>query len=265
MDQTALEMAGYLVDKLRQTPRQSRLIVGLAGSPAAGKSSFCHRLVKNINAALKTSTDASASTDETVTAILVGLDGWHLTRAELSALPDAKLAHERRGIHWTFDGKGYVEFVKALRLPLESFATPSEINAITAPAFSHALKDPTPDAISVYPHHRLVLIEGLYTFLSIEPWSEASALLDERWFLHVAETEACRRLVKRHVETGICSNEEEARLRAEGNDLPSGWSSLPYSSPYNPAADGRFVVENMLRPTRFIESVEDVVLANELL
>ncbi|KAF7359245.1 p-loop containing nucleoside triphosphate hydrolase protein [Mycena sanguinolenta] len=247
MDQTTLELAAYLVDKLRQTPRESRLIVGLAGSPAAGKSSFCHRLMKNINAALKTTNDASAT--ETDTAILVGLDGWHLTRAQLSAFPDAKLAHERRGIHWTFDGKGYVEFVKALRLPLSSPATPSEITAITAPAFSHALKDPTPDAVSVYPHHRLVLIEGLYTFLSIKPWSEASALLDERWFLHVDETEACRRLVKRHVETGICSNEEEARLRAEGNDLPNG----------------RFVVENMLRPTRFIESVEDDGLANELL
>ncbi|KAJ7243371.1 P-loop containing nucleoside triphosphate hydrolase protein [Mycena haematopus] len=247
MDQTAMELAADLVNKLRQTPMESRLIVGLAGSPAAGKSSFCHRLLRNIKVALKTGNDASA-TVETDTAILVGLDGWHLTRAELSAFPDAKLAHERRGIHWTFDGKGYVEFVKALRLPLPSPATPSEIKPITAPAFSHALKDPTPDAISVYPHHRLVLIEGLYTFLSIEPWSEASVLLDERWFLHVDETEACRRLVKRHVETGICLNQEEARLRAQGNDLPNG----------------RFVVENMLQPTRFIESVEDAGFANEL-
>jgi len=241
MEQTTLELAADLVDKLRQTPPESRLIVGIAGSPAAGKSSFCHRLLRNINTTL----EADNASD---IAILVGLDGWHLTRAELSLFPDAKLAHERRGIHWTFDGKGYVEFVKALRLPLSSPASPSDIKVITAPTFSHALKDPTPDAISVHPHHRLVLIEGLYTFLSIEPWSEASALLDERWFLHVDEAEACRRLVKRHVETGICANEEEARLRAEGNDLPNG----------------KFVTENMLQPTRFIESLEDSEMAHEL-
>ncbi|KAF8191440.1 P-loop containing nucleoside triphosphate hydrolase protein [Mycena galopus ATCC 62051] len=248
MDQIALELANFLVNRLRQTPPACRLIVGLAGSPAAGKSSFCHRLLRNINAVLETDEGASAPTIQTDSAILVGLDGWHLTRAELSAFPDPKLAHERRGIHWTFDGKGYVEFVRALRLALPSPESHSDIKPITAPAFSHALKDPTPDAISVYPHHRLILIEGLYTFLSIEPWAEASELLDERWFLHVDETEACRRLIKRHVETGICPNEEEARRRAEGNDLPNG----------------RFVVENMLQPTRFIESVEDMEIAHEL-
>ncbi|KAJ6546974.1 P-loop containing nucleoside triphosphate hydrolase protein [Mycena capillaripes] len=247
MDHIALELAADLVDKLRQTPSESRLIVGIAGSPAAGKSSFCHRLLRNINATLERDADASSKAIQRDSAILVGLDGWHLTRAELSLFPDAKLAHERRGIHWTFDGKGYVAFVKALRLPLSS-PTSSVLKAITAPAFSHALKDPTPDAISVYPHHRLVLVEGLYTFLSIAPWSEASALLDERWFLRVDEAEACRRLVKRHVETGICPNEEEARLRAEGNDLPNG----------------RFVTENMMQPTRFIESSEDSEIAHEL-
>ncbi|KAJ6488491.1 P-loop containing nucleoside triphosphate hydrolase protein [Mycena vitilis] len=250
MDAIALELAADLVDKLRQTSPNSRLIVGIAGSPAAGKSSFCQRLLRSVTVLLERDLEASAPT-QTIrkdSAILVGLDGWHLTRAELSLLPDAKLAHARRGIHWTFDPEGYVAFVKALRLPLPSPALPSELRAITAPAFSHALKDPTPDAVSVYPHHRLVLIEGLYTFLSIAPWSEASALLDERWFLHVNEAEACRRLVKRHVETGICPDEDEARRRAEGNDLPNG----------------RFITENMMQPTRFIESIEDSVIAHEL-
>ncbi|KAJ7915527.1 P-loop containing nucleoside triphosphate hydrolase protein [Mycena leptocephala] len=250
MDLIALELAAILVDKLRQTPPESRFIVGIAGSPAAGKSSFSHRLLRNINDILEGDIGTSSPNTEPIrrdSAILIGLDGWHLTRAALSLLPDAKLAHERRGIHWTFDGKGYVDFVKALRLPLSSPAS-LELKAITAPAFSHALKDPTPDAISVSPHHRLVLIEGLYTFLSIPPWVEASALLDERWFLRVDEAEAGRRLVKRHVETGICPNEDEARLRAEGNDLPNG----------------RFITENMMQPTKFIDSIEDSAIAHEL-
>ncbi|KAJ7491238.1 P-loop containing nucleoside triphosphate hydrolase protein [Mycena latifolia] len=248
MDLVALELAAGLVDKLRQTPPDARFIVGIAGSPAAGKSSFCHRLLTNIDDLLQN--DAAIETIARNSATLVGLDGWHLTRAELSLFPDPKLAHERRGIHWTFDGKGYVAFVQALRLPLSSPGISSDrsVEVITAPAFSHALKDPTPHAISVHPHHRLVLIEGLYTFLSIPPWSEASALLDERWFLRVDEAEACRRLVKRHIETGICLDEEAARIRAEGNDLPNG----------------RFIAENMMQPTRFIESIDDLVIAHEL-
>ncbi|KAJ7090346.1 P-loop containing nucleoside triphosphate hydrolase protein [Mycena belliarum] len=247
MDLIAQELASDLVDKLWQTPLDSRLIVGIAGSPAAGKSSFCQRLLRNINSILENDSSARHS------AILVGLDGWHLTRAELSLFPDPELAHERRGIHWTFDGKGYVAFIHALRLPVSpsSFKTSSvddHVQVITAPAFSHALKDPTPDAVSIHPYNRLVLIEGLYTFLSIPPWSEAAVLLDERWFLRVDEAEACRRLVLRHVETGICPDEETARLRAEGNDLPNA----------------RFVVENMMQPTRFIESVNDPEIAREL-
>ncbi|KAJ7722284.1 P-loop containing nucleoside triphosphate hydrolase protein [Mycena maculata] len=246
MDPIASELATVLVDKLQETPPESRLIVGISGSPAAGKSSFCHRLLKNINALLHEESSATAVPITRDAAILVGLDGWHLTRAELSLFPDPKLAHERRGIHWTFDGKGYAAFVQALRHPLSASST--DLIVITAPAFSHALKDPTPDAISVHPHHRLVIIEGLYTFLNIPPWAEASELLDERWFLRVDEAEACRRLTKRHVETGICADEEGARSRAVGNDLPNG----------------RFIVENMMQPTKFIDSIEDSVMAHEL-
>ncbi|KAJ7267473.1 P-loop containing nucleoside triphosphate hydrolase protein [Mycena rebaudengoi] len=247
MDQAILELAAGLVDKLHQTPPESRLIIGIAGSPAAGKSSFCHRLLKHVNLLLQCGAEAN-SPDGDLAAILVGLDGWHLTRAELSLFPDPKSAHERRGIHWTFDGPGYVTFVQSLRFPLSTPAAPSDIKVIMAPTFSHAIKDPTPDAISIHPHHRLVVIEGLYTCLSVPPWSAASALLDERWFLRVDEDEARRRLMKRHVETGICATEDEARLRADENDLPNG----------------RFVSENMLQPIKFFDSIEDSGLAAEL-
>ena len=98
-------------------------------------------MVKETNALLPTE----------VRAVLVGLDGWYLTRTQLDAMPNAKEAHDRRGIHWTFDGSAYVEFVRALK-QLDNQAV------ITAPTFDHALKDPTPDAISIYPYHRIVVI-----------------------------------------------------------------------------------------------------------
>ena len=157
--------------------------------------------------------------------MLVGLDGWHLTRAQLDAFPDPKLAHDRRGAHWTFDGESYKEFVQQLREPLPeplpSTSTSDCHNIIYAPSFSHELKDPTPRAISIYPHHRLVVIEGLYLFLSIEPWIEAGRLLDERWWVELGEAEARERLVARHVLSGVAKDLEEADWRARENDAPS--------------------------------------------
>ena len=35
---------------------------------------------------------------------MVPLDGWHLPRHTLDTFPDPKLAYDRRGSYWTFDG-----------------------------------------------------------------------------------------------------------------------------------------------------------------
>ena len=177
--------------------------MGIAGSPASGKSTAAQILIQHINAAM-----------QEPKAIVVGLDGWHLTRAQLDSFPDPKLAHDRRGAHWTFDGDAYVEFVRDLKRQGE---------VVLAPSFDHALKDPTPEAISVHPYHRIVVIEGLYAFLSIEPWSSASTLLDERWWIEVDEDRARQRLIKRHVVSGVAKDEDEALWRAEQNDLPSAF------------------------------------------
>lgn len=155
----------------------------------------------------------------TATCILVGLDGWHLTRADLDAMENPKLAHDRRGIHWTFDARGYVSFVKDLRAPISHL--PIDASDITAPSFDHALKDPSPHAVRITPQHRIVIIEGLYTFLSIEPWSEAGSLLDERWYIELEPAEAARRLIKRHVTTGVAKDLTEAQWRSDENDMPS--------------------------------------------
>lgn len=211
-------MIPHCRDSCRTDP-SSRLLIGLAGIPASGKSSFSQLVVDYTNSIFQSSINAQEDEDPseaTNIALVVGLDGWHLTRAQLDALPDPKLAHDRRGIHWTFDGPAYVEFVRCLRRPLTP-TTP----IITAPSFDHALKDPTPNAVSIHPRHRVIIIEGLYTFLSIGPWREGGALLDERWFLEVDVDEAQRRLVKRHVVSGVAKDLEEAVWRAEESDMPS--------------------------------------------
>lgn len=197
----------HLTPFLVSTPPSTRLLVGICGIPASGKSTFAQILVDKTNAL------HGATAPEPV--ILVSLDGWHLTRAQLDLFPSPHLAHARRGAHWTFDAPSYVAFLHALRNPSS--------DAISAPSFDHALKDPTPAAVVVCPHHRIVIIEGLYTLLSIDPWAEGGTLLDERWMIDVDEQGAKERLVKRHVRSGVCADLEEAEWRAEENDMPSKW------------------------------------------
>lgn len=202
-------------------------MIGIAGIPASGKSTLAVLVVGKINQLLDDFRSELPSTPESTRskssrAILVGLDGWHLTRAQLDSMPDPNHAHDRRGSHWTFDAHGYVAFIRELREPVLSGSTAT----ITAPSFDHAVKDPCPHAITILPEHRIIIIEGLYTFLSLPPWVDAGKLLDERWLVELDPTVASNRLVKRHVMSGVAKDPEEAQWRAFENDTPS-WSFHP--------------------------------------
>lgn len=173
-------------------------------------------------------------------------DGWHLPRSALDKFEDVKNAYDRRGAAFTFDGAAFSTFVQSLRSSSlgAGIVVPSQTNdhaassdprseplttgetVLYAPGFSHTLKDPTANAIAIQPHHKVVVIEGLYTFLGIEPWSAASLLLDERWFIDVDPKVARGRLVRRHVVTGVAKDMDEAEWRADNNDIPSEYTPL---------------------------------------
>jgi len=112
------------------------------------------------------------------------------------------------------------------------------------PSFDHAVKDPIPEAVRIMPHHRIIVVEGLYTFLSIEPWCQAAILFDERWFIDVDFAEARRRVMNRHVITGVTEDLEQAMTRADQNDMPNGI----------------FLKECQLAPTMTILNVENPLL-----
>lgn len=150
-------------------------------------------------------------------AAFIPMDGYHLTRAQLSAMPDPHTAHARRGAAFTFDAGSFVELVKALRAPI----TP-ESRTVYAPSFDHAVKDPVEKDISIAQGVRVVVFEGNYVALDEGAWREARDMMDECWFVDVEEDVAARRLVRRHVATGIAANEEEAMERVRNNDLVNG-------------------------------------------
>lgn len=144
------------------------------------------------------------------------MDGYHLTRKQLDAMPNPQEAHARRGAEFTFDGQSYLELVRAVRKQIPGSDT------LYAPSFDHAKKDPIFDDVPILASTRVVIFEGLYLSLDKGPWKEAGELMDEMWFVDVGFETAVQRLVKRHVTSGVAQNPEEAKERAEGSDMRNG-------------------------------------------
>lgn len=145
------------------------------------------------------------------------MDGYHLTRAQLSAMPDPTHAFARRGAAFTFDGEKFLTLVQDLRKPLTA-----DSKSIYAPSFDHAVKDPLDDDIEIPASCRVVFFEGNYLSLDKVPWSTAAGLMDELWFVDVDFEVARGRLVRRHVKAGIAKDKAEAEKRVAENDLING-------------------------------------------
>jgi pantothenate kinase len=170
------------------------------------------------------------------------MDGFHLSRTQLDAMPDPDSAHARRGAAFTFDGNSFLSLVKKLREPVCP-----ETSTLYAPSFDHAIKDPVHNDIAILPSVRIVIFEGNYCSLDKEPWKEAAKLMDELWFVDVDFEVARKRLIHRHVKAGIAKDEKEAEKRADENDL----------------VNGKEIVESRLDVHEVITSQEDVEWAPE--
>jgi pantothenate kinase len=117
-----------------------------------GKTTLSVTITAALNARHAASTGGAIVTP---LAAFVPMDGYHLTRAQLDAMPDPATAHARRGAEFTFDGEGFLKLVQALREPITG-----ETGTILAPSFDHAIKDPKEDDIAVAPTQRIVVFEG---------------------------------------------------------------------------------------------------------
>ncbi|KAH6674488.1 phosphoribulokinase/uridine kinase [Halenospora varia] len=195
--------------KFQNTAPDQRLLIAISGIPGSGKTTLAKEVTTRLNALNTTSTTPMAA--------FIPMDGYHLSRAQLSSMPNPVLAHDRRGAAFTFDGSAFLSLVKAIRIPLTPTSLP-----LYAPSFDHALKDPVLDDIPILPTSRVIVFEGNYLSLNKEPWKEAAGLMDELWFVEVDFEIAGRRLVPRHVKAGIAADEEGAWKRVRENDLVNG-------------------------------------------
>ncbi|KAJ9619630.1 hypothetical protein H2203_008411 [Taxawa tesnikishii (nom. ined.)] len=183
----------------------------------AGKTTLAAIVAKRLNE-LHHNDQPGLGLSEDVAAF-IPMDGYHLSRAQLSAMPDPITAHARRGAAFTFDAPAFLELVKKLREPICP-----ETKTLHAPSFDHATKDPIADDVPISAEARILIFEGNYLSLGTgaPEWKEAAERMDELWFVEVDEQVARERLVKRHVVAGIAKDEEEAGKRADENDLVNG-------------------------------------------
>ncbi|MFD6190758.1 nucleoside/nucleotide kinase family protein [Streptomyces sp. NPDC060275] len=169
-----------LLARARRLPRDGRrAVLGVAGSPGAGKSTLAGHLVRELNGG-----------GEPWVAH-VPMDGFHLADAELDRLG----RRERKGAPDTFDAAGYAALLDRLRAQPDG-------ETVYAPGFERVLEQPIAGAVPVPPSVRLVVTEGNYLLLETGAWARVRAGLDEVWFCALEETERVRRLVARHERFG---------------------------------------------------------------
>lgn len=193
----------------RSLTTSERLLVGVSGIPGSGKSLLAVRLVAALNSAWQRQHDGSSDSDRSADlaiCVCVGMDGWHHPRSVLSTSPDPKQAFDRRGAEWTFDAQRFADFVIKVK---------NGTNILRAPSFYHAKKDPLEDDISVLTSNRIVVFEGLYCNCNAGEWKRAAQQFEMRLVVSVDKEEAKRRLIVRHVATGVARDTEEATWRGE--------------------------------------------------
>jgi pantothenate kinase len=154
-----------------------RRIIGLAGAPGAGKSTYAERL-------------AAAMRDRGRTVAVVPLDGFHL--ADRVLVEHGTL--DRKGAPETFDPHGYAALLHRLRTARET---------VFAPAFERELEQPLAGAIEISAGVDLVITEGNYLLLDAPGWRSARASIDEVWFVDPPDEHVrTERLVARHIRFG---------------------------------------------------------------
>ncbi|MBC7404010.1 MAG: nucleoside/nucleotide kinase family protein [Microbacteriaceae bacterium] len=180
-------LVDHLYDRFLSTG--VRQIIGIAGAPGTGKSTFASGLADALGRERS---------------IVVPMDGFHLA----NKIIDGTALQDRKGAIDTFDVGGYVSLLQRLRSRDESM--------VYAPSYRRGLEEPIAASIAVPGDIDFVITEGNY-LLSTEPsWHRIRSLVDEIWFIETPHQLRVDRLIARHIAFGM--GEEAATAWATGPD-----------------------------------------------
>ena len=169
-----------LADRAERLARATgrRALIGVTGSPGAGKTTLARAVVAELN------------TRHAASAVHVPMDGFHLANATLDRLG----LRDRKGAIETFDGWGFVALLERVRREVD--------HVVYAPAFERRVDEPVAGEIAIEASARIVVVEGNYLLGDDEPWHRVRGLVDEAWFCATGDDERMLRLVRRHTENG---------------------------------------------------------------
>jgi pantothenate kinase len=165
------------VEQLRSrltSPR--RILLGVAGSPGSGKSTFSACLADALGS------DA---------ALVVPMDGFHLGNAIIDGTP----LRQRKGAPDTFDVGGYLSLLQRLARRDEE--------VVYAPEFRRTIDEPVAASLAIPATVPIIITEGNYLLSDGPRWQQVRAQLDEVWFIDTPRELRLARLVERHMLYGM--------------------------------------------------------------
>lgn len=178
------------IDRLPAPP--PRRLIALVGPPASGKSTVAQALCDLLRAR------------GTPTA-LMAMDGFHLDNRIL----DARGLRARKGSPETFDVAGLHAMLARVKNGEE----------VIAPRFDRTLDVSIGAAEVIGVDATTVIVEGNYLLLDAPGWSALHDLWDLSVLMEVPDAVLEARLLQRWADHGF--DPDEARVKAEGNDLPN--------------------------------------------
>ncbi|MBB3567892.1 nucleoside triphosphate hydrolase [Rhizobium sp. BK491] len=204
------DVAGEIIARAGNT---KRFLVAIAGPPGAGKST----LADNVAKALKARGESAE---------VLPMDGFHMDNAVLIE----KGLLKRKGVPDSFDVRAFLDIVRAVR------AADQEV---LVPVFDRSREIAIASARIVSADHRFIVIEGNYLLFNQGKWAELEGMFDYSIMLAPPMEVLEERLWARW--RGYDLDEEAARAKVYGNDLPNG----------------RLILENRRRADVTIDIVQD--------
>lgn len=188
------EIENIAGEVIRRAGDVKRFLIAIAGPPGAGKSTMAEGLAE----ALKARGESAE---------VLPMDGFHMDNAIL--IERGLLA--RKGIPETFDVRGFLDIIRAVR--------PAD-QEVLVPVFDRSRELAIASARVVSPEHRFIIVEGNYLLLSLGKWAELEGIFDYTVMLAPPIEVLEERLWARW--RGYKLTEEQASAKVYGNDLPNG-------------------------------------------
>ena len=150
----------------------SRVLIGIAGCPGAGKTTLTKLLLDGIPEAA-----------------WVPMDGFRLSDAVLTD----RGTLDRKGAPDTFDTEGYFSALQRIKAGRED---------VYVPSFDRDLEQPIAAGLRVPVEAKVVISEGNYLLLARDEWDRIHQLFDQVWFVDTPPELRISRLVNRHMRYG---------------------------------------------------------------